>query len=87
MYDELTAVDIQKMKEELDHRIRVMRPKLIEDVQTARAFGDLSENFEYKAAKQAKNQNESRIRYLEKMIKVLKRKGYVFTPLREAVGF
>ena len=72
MYDELTAVDIQKMKEELDHRIRVLRPKLIEDVQTARAFGDLSENFEYKCAKQEKNRNESRIRYLDRMIKTAK---------------
>ena len=72
MYDELTAVDIQKMKEELDHRIRVLRPKLIEDVQIARAFGDLSENFEYKCAKQEKNRNESRIRYLERMINTAK---------------
>lgn len=72
MYDELTSVDIQKMQEELDHRIRVLRPKLIEDVQTARAFGDLSENFEYKCAKQEKNRNESRIRYLERMIKTAK---------------
>ena len=53
MYDELTEVDIKKMREELDHRIRVLRPQLIEEVQTARAFGDLSENFEYKCAKQA----------------------------------
>lgn len=72
MYDELTAIDIQKMKDELDHRIRILRPKLIEDVQTARAFGDLSENFEYKCAKQEKNRNESRIRYLERMIKTAK---------------
>lgn len=69
MYDELTEVDIQKMRQELDHRIRVLRPQLIEEVQTARAFGDLSENFEYKCAKQAKNRNESRIRYLEGMIR------------------
>ena len=69
MYDELTEVDIRKMQEEINHRVRVLRPQLIEEVQTARAFGDLSENFEYKAAKQAKNQNESRIRYLEKMVK------------------
>ena len=57
------------MQEEIDYRVQVLRPKLIEDVQTARAFGDLSENFEYKAAKREKNQNESRIRYLENMIK------------------
>ena len=72
MYDELTAVDIQKMREELDHRIRVLRPQLIEEVQTARAFGDLSENFEYKCAKQEKNRNDSRIRYLERMIRTAK---------------
>lgn len=72
MYDELTAVDIQKMREELDHRIRVLRPQLIEEVQTARAFGDLSENFEYKCAKPAKNRNDSRIRYLERMIRTAK---------------
>ena len=69
MYDELTAVDIQKMREEIAYRTQVLRPKLIEDVQTARAFGDLSENFEYKCAKQEKNRNDSRIRYLENMIK------------------
>ena len=68
MHDELTQVDIRKMQEEIDYREMELRPKLIEDVQTARAFGDLSENFEYKAAKQAKNKNESRIRYLKRMI-------------------
>ena len=68
MHDELTKVDIQKMQEEIDYRLNTLRPKLIEDVQTARSFGDLSENFEYKAAKQAKNRNDSRIRYLQNMI-------------------
>ena len=72
MYDELTEVDIRKMQEEIDHRVRVLRPQLIEEVQTARAFGDLSENFEYKCDKQAKNRNESRIRYLERMIRTAK---------------
>lgn len=72
MYDELTEVDIKKMQEEIDHRVRVLRPQLIEEVQIARAFGDLSENFEYKCAKQAKNRNESRIRYLERMIRTAK---------------
>ena len=72
MYDELTEVDIQKMQEEIDHRVRVLRPQLIEEVQTARAFGDLSENYEYKCAKQAKHRNESRIRYLERMIRTAK---------------
>ncbi|MBQ2062480.1 MAG: transcription elongation factor GreA [Oscillospiraceae bacterium] len=69
MYDELTRSDLQKMREEIDYRVQVLRPKLIEDVQTARAFGDLSENFEYKCAKQEKNRNEARIRYLQRMIK------------------
>ena len=69
MNDELTAVDIKKMQEEIDYRRLELRPKLIEDVKTAREFGDLSENFEYKAAKREKNRNDSRIRYLERMIK------------------
>lgn len=69
MHDELTQVDIDKMKEELTHRIQVLRPQLIEEVKVARSFGDLSENFEYRAAKREKNRNDSRIRYLENMIK------------------
>ena len=72
MYDELTQVDIDKMQAEMEHRIRDLRPQLIEEVQTARAFGDLSENYEYKCAKQAKNRNDSRIRYLERMIRTAK---------------
>ena len=69
MFNELTKKDIEAMEAEIEHRKCVVRKELLEDVKTARAHGDLSENFEYKAAKQAKNQNESRIRYLEKMIK------------------
>lgn len=69
MYDKLTESDIRKMEEEIEHRRLVERPKLLEDVKEARAHGDLSENFEYYAAKKAKNQNESRIRYLERMIR------------------
>ena len=69
MHNELTQRDIQLMKEELDYRRIQLRPQLLEEVKTARAFGDLSENFEYKAAKRDKNRNESRIRYLENMIK------------------
>lgn len=69
MHDELTRTDLAKMQEELDLRRRITRPKLLEAVKEARAFGDLSENFEYKAAKREKNQNESRVRYLENMIK------------------
>ncbi len=72
MYDELTAVDIRKMQEEVNYRRLELRPKLLEDVKTAREFGDLSENFEYKAAKREKNRNDSRIRYLERMIKTAK---------------
>jgi len=69
MYDQLTKSDIRKMEEEIEHRKLVVRPKALEDVKEARAQGDLSENFEYYAAKKFKNQNESRIRYLERMIK------------------
>ena len=59
MYDELTQVDIQKMRDEIDYRTRELRPKLIEEVKTARAFGDLSENFEYKAAKREKTDHST----------------------------
>ena len=69
MHNELTKKDIQMMREELDHRRIELRPQLLEAVKEARAFGDLSENFEYKAAKQEKNRNESRIRFLENMIR------------------
>ena len=69
MHDELTREDIRKMQEELDYRRLELMPGLIEEVKRTRAFGDLSENFEYKAAKQAQNKNRSRIRYLEGMIK------------------
>ncbi|MGN0370661.1 MAG: transcription elongation factor GreA [Butyrivibrio sp.] len=72
MYDELTDKDIRKMEEEIEHRKLVLRKELIEAVKEARAHGDLSENFEYYAAKKEKNRNESRIRYLEKMIKTAK---------------
>ena len=72
MHDELTKEDIRKMQEELDYRRLQLMPELIEEVKRTRAFGDLSENFEYKAAKQAQNKNRSRIRYLEGMIKTAK---------------
>ena len=72
MHDELTREDIRKMKEELDYRRLELMPGLIEEVKRTRAFGDLSENYEYKAAKQAQNQNRSRMRYLEGMIKTAK---------------
>ena len=72
MYDRLTREDIDRMKEEIEYRKLVVRKEALEAVKEARAQGDLSENFEYKAAKQDKNRNESRIRYLERMIKTAK---------------
>ena len=72
MYDELTENDIKKIQEEIDYRKLVVRKEAIEAVKEARAHGDLSENFEYHAAKRDKNQNESRIRYLERMIRTAK---------------
>ena len=72
MYNELTEVDIRKMQEEIDYRTRVLRPKCVEDLKTAREFGDLSENYEYKAAKQELRRCDSRLRYLKKMIATAK---------------
>lgn len=69
MYDRITEKDVKRMEEEIEYRKLVIRKEAIQDVQEARAHGDLSENFEYKAAKHYKNQNESRIRYLQRMIK------------------
>lgn len=69
MNDRLTQSDIDKMQKEIDYRKLELRKQLLEEVKETRAHGDLSENFEYHAAKKAKNQNESRIRYLERMIR------------------
>ena len=69
MHDELTSEDIRKMQEELDYRRLELHPGILEEVKRTRAFGDLSENYEYKAAKQAQRENMSRMRYLEGMIK------------------
>lgn len=69
MGEKLTKRDIEKIEEEIEHRKLVIRKEAIEAVKEARAQGDLSENFEYYAAKKHKNQNESRIRYLERMLK------------------
>lgn len=69
MGEQLTQNDVKKIKEEIEYRKVVVRKRELEAVKEARAQGDLSENFEYKAAKQDKNRNESRIRYLEKMLK------------------
>ena len=69
MKEKLTPKDIEKIQAEIDHRKLVLRPQILDAVREARAQGDLSENFEYYAAKRHKNQNESRIRYLENMLK------------------
>ena len=69
MFDELTEIDIKKMKEELEYRISVVRPKILEEVKLTRSYGDLSENAEYHAAKRERGKNESRIRFLRNMIK------------------
>ena len=69
MHNELTKQDLELMRQELQERRVNLRPKLLEAVKEARAFGDLSENFEYKAAKQEKNRNDSRCRYLENVIR------------------
>lgn len=72
MREQLTQSDVKKIEEEIEYRKLVVRKEAIEAVKEARAHGDLSENFEYHAAKKDKNQNESRIRYLERMIKTAK---------------
>lgn len=69
LHEKLTASDAKKIQDEIEHRKLVIRKEALESVKEARAHGDLSENFEYKAAKQYKNQNESRIRYLERLLK------------------
>lgn len=69
MREQLTKNDVRKIEQEIEHRKLVVRKEAIEAVKEARAHGDLSENFEYHAAKKDKNRNESRIRYLEQMLK------------------
>lgn len=69
MFNRMTHGDVKKMLDEIEYRKLVVRKEALEDVKEARAHGDLSENFEYKAAKQFKNKNESRVRYLERMIR------------------
>ena len=72
MFNELTEVDIKKMKEELEYRDVELRKELIQNLKEAREYGDLSENAEYHIAKREKNRNESRIRYLKRMIATAK---------------
>ena len=69
MFDELTKVDIEKLRDELEYRIGTVRPKILEEVKFTRSFGDLSENAEYHAAKRERGKNESRIRYIRNMLK------------------
>ena len=69
MHDKLTQSDIDKLQEEIDYRKLTLRPQILKEVQEARAQGDLSENFEYYAARKAKGENDSRISYLENMIR------------------
>ena len=69
MGEQLTENDVKKIQEEIEYRKLVVRKEALEAVKEARAHGDLSENFEYHAAKKDKNSNESRIRYLERMLK------------------
>ena len=69
MQEKLTKSDIRKIQEEIEYRRLEVRPRLLEEVKETRAHGDLSENFEYHAAKREKNKNESRIRYLERMLR------------------
>ena len=72
MYDELTAVDIKKMEEEIAYRTNVLGPKLLKEMSRTREYGDLSENAEYTDAKREKRKNEGRIRYLNAMIRTAK---------------
>lgn len=69
MREQLTKKEVERIEQEIEHRKLVVRKEAIEAVKEARAHGDLSENFEYHAAKKDKNKNESRIRYLERMLK------------------
>lgn len=69
MNDKLTRSDVEKIQQEIEYRKLELRPRLLEDVKETRAHGDLSENFEYHAAKREKNKNESRIRYLDRMLR------------------
>lgn len=69
MAEQLTDKDVARIQAEIEHRRLVVRPACLEAVKEARAQGDLSENFEYYAAKREKNRNDSRIRYLEKVLR------------------
>lgn len=69
---QMTKKDIEKIQEEIRYRKTVLRPELLERLKAARSLGDLSENFEYSMAKRENNRNNSRVRYLENMIRFAK---------------
>ena len=69
MKEKLTRKDVEKIQAEIDHRKLILRPQILEAVREARAQGDLSENFEYYAARRENGTNNSRIRYLERLLK------------------
>jgi transcription elongation factor GreA len=68
MNDRLTKSDLEKIQAEINYRRLELQPQILQSLKEARAQGDLSENFEYHAAKRDKARNESRIRYLERMM-------------------
>lgn len=72
MYDELTAADIRLIEDKILYLNNEYAPKLREEVQRTRAFGDTSENFEYKSAKRLLNQTNSKIDYLKKVVDTAK---------------
>ena len=69
MKERMTQKDREKIQAEIDHRKLVLRPQILDSLKEARAQGDLSENFEYYAAKRENGSNNSRIRYLERLLK------------------
>ena len=85
MRERLTKSDVKKIEEEIEYRKLVVRREAIEAVKEARAHGDLSENFEYHAAKKDKNKNESRIRYLERMRQIEYERGLSDNPLSYSI--
>lgn len=68
-HQKLTSSDVEKIQAEIRDRKVNVRHQILAEVKEARAQGDYSENYELYAAKRAKNQNESRIRYLEGVLK------------------
>lgn len=69
MGQKLTRGDVEKIEKEIEYRRVELRPKLTAAVAEAAAQGDRSENFEYYAAKRDNGKNNSRIRYLERVLR------------------